>query len=259
MVDSHAPIAVFDSGMGGISVLRELVCCMPNEDFLFFGDSLHAPYGTRPVQEVRELTMGIAEQLTARGAKALVVACNTATSAAIGDLRARWPDLPVVGLEPALKPAVLACPRGRVLVLATPLTLREEKFAALMDRCRGQASILSQPAPELVEFVERGLRDRAELAEYLHTLLTPYREEPVDGVVLGCTHFPFARTQIARALGYPVRFFDGGSGAARETCRLLERAGTRCTEQRTGTVALENSEDNEARRTVSWKLFRMED
>lgn len=257
-MDPHAPIAVFDSGMGGISVLRELVRCMPNEDFLFFGDSRHAPYGIRPVQEVRELTMGAAEQLTARGAKALVVACNTATSAAIADLRARWPELPVVGLEPALKPAVLSCPGGRVLVMATPLTLREEKFAALMDRCRGQASILSQPAPELVEFVERGALDSAELADYLDALLAPYREEPVDGVVLGCTHFPFARAQIARALGYPVRFFDGGSGAARETRRLLERAGTRCTKQRTGTVVLENSENSEARNAISWKLFRME-
>lgn len=259
MIDSHAPVAVFDSGMGGISVLRELVRCMPNEDFLFYGDSRNAPYGVRPVREVRELTMALAERLTARGAKALVVACNTATSAAIGDLRARWPELPVVGLEPALKPAVLGCPGGRVLVMATPLTLREEKFAALMERCRGQAAILPQPAPELVEFVERGALDSGELADYLYTLLAPYREEPVDGVVLGCTHFPFARRQIARALGYPVRFYDGGSGAARETRRLLECAGTRRQEARTGTVVLENSENDEWRNAISRKLFGMEE
>ncbi len=247
MSDLHAPIGVFDSGMGGISVLKELVRLMPNETYLFFGDSAHAPYGIRSVDEVKYLTLRAAEHLLARGCKAIVVACNTATSAAINTLRERWPDLPIIGLEPALKPAVLACPGGRVLVMATPLTLREQKFAALMQRYQQQAAILTQPAPELVEFVERAELDSSELLHYLRVLLQPYLDDPVDGVVLGCTHFPFAQPIIREALGYPVRFFDGGAGAARETRRLLERAGLRNGVEQPGQVIFETSGNPEER------------
>ena len=129
------PIAVFDSGVGGLSVLRELVAQMPSEHFLYFGDSANAPYGTRPTAEIRSLTLAHAERLFDRGAKALVVACNTATSAAIGALRARWPDRVIIGIEPALKLAVSRHPGGCIGVLATEATLREEKFAALLQRC----------------------------------------------------------------------------------------------------------------------------
>ncbi len=150
------PIAVFDSGVGGLSVLRELVAQMPSEHFLYFGDSANAPYGTRPTAEIRSLTLAHAECLFDRGAKALVVACNTATSAAIGALRARWPDRVIIGIEPALKLAVSRHPGGCIGVLATEATLREEKFAALLQRCAENCHILKCPCPELVEFVERG-------------------------------------------------------------------------------------------------------
>ena len=150
------PIAVFDSGVGGLSVLRELVAQMPSEHFLYFGDSANAPYGTRPTAEIRSLTLAHAECLFDRGAKALVVACNTATSAAIGELRARWPDRVIIGIEPALKLAVSRHPGGCIGVLATEATLREEKFAALLQRCAENCHILKCPCPELVEFVERG-------------------------------------------------------------------------------------------------------
>ncbi len=247
MSDLHAPIGVFDSGMGGISVLKELVRLMPNENYLFFGDSAHAPYGIRSVEEVKYLTLQATEHLLERGCKAIVVACNTATSAAITTLRARWQEMPIIGLEPALKPAVLACPDGRVLVMATPLTLREHKFAALMQRYQQQATILTQPAPDLVEFVERAELDSAELLHYLCMLLRPYIEEPVDSVVLGCTHFPFAQAMIREALGYPVRFFDGGAGAARETARLLARAELRNPVAEAGKVEFETSGKREER------------
>ncbi|MDO5549166.1 MAG: glutamate racemase [Eubacteriales bacterium] len=257
MIDLQAPIAVFDSGMGGISVLRELVRCMPQENFLFFGDSLHAPYGVRPLDEVRALTMQAAEHFLKCGVKAIVIACNTATSAAITDLRQRFPELPVIGLEPALKPAVLACPNGRVLVMATPLTLREHKFAALLEHYQSQAEILSLPAPRLVEFVEQdGLHSPA-LTAYLSALLAPFRENPVDGVVLGCTHFPFAQEQIAQALGYPVKFFDGGAGAARETRRLLLRAGTLIERAEPGQVVFTNSEPTPERLALCQRLFHL--
>ena len=135
MERTELPIAVFDSGLGGISVLRALVQRLPGEDFLYFGDSANAPYGVRPAEEVRRLTQDVIARLYDRGIKAAVIACNTATSAAIGPLRAAFPDIPVIGIEPALKPAVAH--HRRVLVLATPLTLREEKFAALMQQCAG--------------------------------------------------------------------------------------------------------------------------
>ena len=141
------PIAVFDSGVGGLRVLRELVAQMPSEHFLYFGDSANAPYGTRPTAEIRSLTLAHAERLFDRGAKALVVACNTATSAAIGALRARWPDRVIIGIEPALKLAVSRHPGGCIGVLATEATLREEKFAALLQRCAENCHILAPTFP----------------------------------------------------------------------------------------------------------------
>ena len=185
MERTELPVAVFDSGLGGISVLRALVQRMPGEDFLYFGDSANAPYGVRPAAEVRELTQSVIARLYARGIKAAVIACNTATSAAIGTLRAAFSDIPVIGIEPALKPA--AAQHRHVLVLATPLTLREEKFAALMQRCAASAEILPLPCPELVEFVERGELDSPALTAYLARQLGPYAGH-VDAVVLGCTH-----------------------------------------------------------------------
>ena len=184
MERTELPIAVFDSGLGGISVLRALVQRLPGEDFLYFGDSANAPYGVRPVAEVRRLTQDVIGRLYDRGIKAAVIACNTATSAAIGPLRAAFPDIPVIGIEPALKPAVAH--HRRVLVLATPLTLREEKFVALMHQCAGCAEIVPLPCPELVEFVERGELDSPALTAYLARQLGPYAGR-VDAAVLGCT------------------------------------------------------------------------
>ena len=213
MERTELPIAVFDSGLGGISVLRALVQRLPGEDFLYFGDSANAPYGVRPVAEVRRLTQDVIARLYDRGIKAAVIACNTATSAAIGPLRAAFPDIPVIGIEPALKPAVAH--HRRVLVLATPLTLREEKFVALMHQCAGCAEITPLPCPELVEFVERGELDSPALTAYLARQLGPYAGR-VDAAVLGCTHFPFARRAIRAALGGNVQRIaaagDGGLG-----------------------------------------------
>ena len=153
MDDKLAPIGVFDSGVGGISVLRELVRLMPGENFIFYGDSANAPYGTRPLDEIRELSMVVAEYLISRGVKALVVACNTATSACVRILRNKYPDMPIVGLEPAVKPATLSHPGGNIAILATEMTLKQPKFNALMDRYKDQAHLIPVPASELVEFV----------------------------------------------------------------------------------------------------------
>ena len=161
------PIAVFDSGVGGISVLRELVKIMPNEDYLYSGDSRNAPYGTKTLEEVRTLTRAHAKELFARGAKGLVVACNTATSAAVRILREEYPKIPIVGIEPAVKPAVAFMEHPRVLVMATPMTIREEKFHRLMDRYASQGEIIPLPCPGLMNFVERGDLDGEDLQKYL--------------------------------------------------------------------------------------------
>ena len=237
------PIAVFDSGVGGLSVLRELVAQMPSEHFLYFGDSANAPYGTRPTAEIRSLTLAHAERLFDRGAKALVVACNTATSAAIGALRARWPERVIIGIEPALKLAVSRHPGGCIGVLATEATLREEKFAALLQRCAENCHILKCPCPELVEFVERGELDSPALTAYLARQLGPYAGR-VDAAVLGCTHFPFARRAIRAALGGAAALYDGSDGTARETLRQLVRRGWIRGGSR-GIVTLENSRPSE--------------
>lgn len=241
MDEKCRPIGVFDSGVGGISVLRELVAQMPNENYIFFGDSKNAPYGTKTLKEVQQLTCQDAEYLLSLGVKALVVACNTATSAAIKILRARYPDMPVIGIEPALKPAVHAKEHPRVLVLATPMTLREEKFQALMQKFEAEAEILPLPCPGLVEFVEQGELDGNRLENFLQELFAPYVKIPVDCVVLGCTHYPFVRGTIQKVLGSHVRVFDGGEGTARETQRRLEECGLRNPSQEKGHIALYNS------------------
>ena len=167
------PVAVIDSGVGGISVLRELVKIMPNEDFLYLGDSANAPYGSRTKSEVLDITRRNLAALRARGIKALVIACNTATSAAATPLRAENPDLPIIGIEPAIKPAAFLLPNPRVLVMATPLTLREEKFRALVARFADREEIISLPCPGLVELIESGQLDGEDIERYLTELFAP--------------------------------------------------------------------------------------
>lgn len=222
---SSEPIAVFDSGLGGISVLRELVRQMPSEQFLYYGDSANAPYGSRPTLQIRNLTLRHAERLFESGAKALVVACNTATSAAINELRRRYPDRIIIGIEPALKLAVSRHPYGHILVMATDATLREKKFAGLMDRFALQCDICKCPCPDLVSFVERGELQGAAVEAVLHReLRTALQIEP-DALVLGCTHFPFLRKAIRAVVGQRPELLDGAEGTARETARRLREAG----------------------------------
>ncbi len=214
-------IAVFDSGVGGISVLRHLVEQMPQENYLYYGDCANAPYGKRTTEQVRQLTIAAADMLLRRDVKALVVACNTATSAAINDLREKYPDTIIVGIEPALKPAADHFPQGKVGVLATPLTLSEEKFAHLAERFPS-LQIMPIPLPELVELIETGASQEA-LEDYLMPRLTPYAGK-LEAGVLGCTHFPLAMNAIRKILGRHTLILDGGHGTARETHRRLAEA-----------------------------------
>ncbi len=239
------PIAVFDSGVGGISVLRELVKILPNENYIYYGDSKNAPYGMKTKEEVRTLTMDCAKDLFDRGAKALVVACNTATSAAVRALREKYPDIPIVGIEPAVKPAVAMKEHPTVLVMATPMTIREEKFQNLMNRYADQGEILPLPCPGLMDYVERGDLYSDDFRKYLAELLYEYRTKKVDAAVLGCTHYPFAKKLIQETLGNDVVIFDGGEGTARELKRRLTEAGLINPSNEAGYVRFENSSGDE--------------
>jgi len=223
-MDQSAPIGFFDSGLGGISVLQQTRMLLPGEDYLYFGDSLHAPYGVRPVEEVEALSTRAAELLLGMGAKAIVIACNTATSAAAAVLRQKYPEVPIIGIEPALKPAVERHPGGRILVMATAMTLKEQKFHDLWTQFDGQAEIIPVPCSGLMEFVERGILDGDELEAFLLEKLSPFTKVPVDAVVLGCTHYPFLRPVLRRILGQRTEILDGADGVARQLRRQLEQA-----------------------------------
>ena len=235
-------IAVFDSGVGGISVLRHLRQELPLERFLYFGDSANAPYGTRPSDQIRDLTMAAAKMLMDRGCKALVVACNTATAAAIEDLRRAYPDRIIIGIEPALKIASDRFPGGTVGVMATPATLREEKFSRLMENCGDRCTAVKLPAPGLVELVESGKADSEESFALLTRLLGDWAGK-LDALVLGCTHYPFAAATLRRVLGPGTALLDGGEGTARETKRRLCQAGLLRSGE--GEVVFENSAHDE--------------
>ena len=209
-------IGVFDSGLGGLSVLRELQKLMPEERFLYFGDRKNAPYGVKTTQQVRDLTLAAAEKLMAKGCKALVVACNTATAAAIKDLRAAYPDKIIVGIEPALKPAAEQFPDGPIGIMATEVTLREEKLALLME-LHPNTELIRIPAPGLVEKIEK----EEPVDALLEQLLSDYRGK-LKALVLGCTHYPLVRKEIQKVLP-GTALFDGGAGTARQTRRLLAK------------------------------------
>ena len=217
-------IAVFDSGVGGISVLRQLRRRMPKERYLYFGDSANAPYGSRTTEEIRALALNTAAHLMEKGIKALVVACNTATAAAIDVLRSTYPQMIVVGIEPALKLAAQQFPGGSVGVLATPVTLREEKFQKLVNSSSNHCEVIKLPAPGLADLVEEGKQNGPEGERLLRSLLQPYKGK-LDALVLGCTHYPFAEETIRKVLGDQTELLDGGEGTAAQTKKLLALRG----------------------------------
>ena len=246
-------IAVFDSGVGGISVLRQLRKLMPQENYIYYGDSANAPYGSRTTEEVRTLTLAAAEKLlTEYPVKALVVACNTATAAAIEVLREKHRDLIVIGIEPAVKLAADHFPGGRLGVMATEVTLREEKFDLLVHRFDGNCTIVKIPAPGLVRLIEAGKADTPETDALLQSLLGPYVGK-LDALVLGCTHYPFVSRRIGKVLGPQTMLLHGGKGTARETKRRLEKAGL--LSDGPGRIEIISSDPTPASVELSWKLL----
>ncbi len=240
-MDRNSPVGFFDSGLGGISVLQQTRKLLPAEHYLYFGDSFHAPYGVRSAEEVLALSVEATERLLAEGAKAIVIACNTATSAAAAELRQRYPEIPIIGTEPALKPAVERHPGGRVLVMATAMTLKEQKFHDLWMQYAGQAEIVPVSCTGLMEFVEQGQLDGEAVERYLLEKLEPFVKVPVDAVVLGCTHYPFLRPVLRRLLGRSPEILDGADGVARQLRRQLEQKNLLNEGEGEGTVVFWNS------------------
>ena len=214
-----APIALFDSGAGGIGVLREVQKLLPWEQLLYFGDAANAPYGERAPHEVRALVIKHSARLLTV-AKALVLACNTATALAAQELRLRYPHIPIICMEPALRPALRVREHPTVAVLATTVTLQGEKFAQLRQKYEKSATVLPICAPGIVRLVEQGLANSPQMDAYLQSLFSTLPQSP-DAVVLGCTHFPFAQNAIRRTLGQNIPLFDGAAGTARELYRRL--------------------------------------
>jgi glutamate racemase len=226
----NAPIGVFDSGVGGLSVLRHIQAQLPHENLMYFADSGFAPYGNKPEQVVAERSLAVAAFLVEHGAKALVVACNTATVAAIKLLRAHYPQLPIVGVEPGLKPAAAASRNGKIGVLATNVTLAGEKFLLLRAQISSasEAEFLLQGCPGLVDQIELGQFDTPATDAMLDKYIVPLLERGADTLVLGCTHYPFVRTgierSVARATSREVVLVDTGDAVARQLARLLAAA-----------------------------------
>lgn len=216
MADRNSPIGVFDSGVGGIGTLAALRRVLPQERFLFYGDTANAPYGTKSREEVMACVSRVMDHLLAQDVKAVVIACNTATAVAAAELRARY-TLPIIGIEPALKPAHEMRREGSILVLATPMTLKLEKFRALYERY-GEGAI-PLPCPGLMELVEREADDEAR--RYLLDLFAPYNLTKVDAIVLGCTHYVFLRPVLKDILPFNVKVLDGNEGTARQLRRVL--------------------------------------
>ena len=223
-MNPEAPIGVFDSGVGGLSVLKHIRLELPDESLLYCADSFHTPYGAKSPAEIRERALVLADFLIGQGAKAIVVACNTATAAAVSTLRARF-SLPIIGMEPAVKPAVAATKSGVVGVLATVGTLKSAQFAALLENYGKGVEVVTQACHGLVECVERGELDEPATQELVRRYVEPLLERGADTIVLGCTHYPFLRELIEQEAGIGVALIDTGTAVARQLHRRLAELG----------------------------------
>jgi glutamate racemase len=219
---ASGPIGIFDSGVGGLSVLRAIQQSLPAESLIYLADQAHVPYGSRSLNEVREFSEGITRYLLAQGAKLVVVACNTASAAALHNLRRIFPQVLFVGMEPAVKPAAEHTQSGVVGVLATPATFQGELYASVIERFANGVIVLQDTCPGLVMEVEGGRLDTPSVRTILEGALTPMLDQDIDTVVLGCTHFPFVIPTIESIAGPRVRVIDPAPAIARQVERLLD-------------------------------------
>jgi glutamate racemase len=227
------PLGIFDSGIGGLSVWREIARQLPREDTIYFADQIHIPYGPRSLQEIRSFSEAITRFLLAQGCRLIVVACNAASAAALKHLRATFPDVPFVGMEPAVKPAAETTLTGVVGVLATPATFQGELFASVVERFANGVQLVKEVCPGLVQQVEAGRLNTPDTLQMLDRFLTPIREANADTIVLGCTHYPFVIEAI-RGLAPGVNVIDPAPAIARQVDRVLRERRWLCPEDRAG-------------------------
>jgi glutamate racemase len=224
---SDSPIGIFDSGVGGISVVRAIREQMPEENIIYFGDQRHVPYGSRSMHEIQKFSDTITRFLLEQGAKIIVVACNTASAAALKSLRESFLDTQFVGMEPAVKPAAESTHTGRVGVLATPATFQGALYASVVERFANGVELFQNTCPGLVQQIERGNIHGAETRQILEAALLPMLENDIDTVVLGCTHYPFVIPLIQQIVGDGVRVIDPAPAVAKQAGRLLQASGIR--------------------------------
>ncbi|RMQ45551.1 Glutamate racemase [Pseudomonas cichorii] len=220
----NAPVGVFDSGVGGLSVLTEIRQLLPDESLLYVADGGHIPYGEKTPEFIIQRCLAIAGFLREQGAKALVLACNTATVAGVAQIRQRYPDWPIVGMEPAVKPAAAATRSGVVGVLATTGTLQSAKFAALLDRFASDVRVVTQPCPGLVELIETGDLLSPTIRQLLWSYVEPLLAEGCDTIILGCTHYPFLKPLLRQMIPDSISLIDTGAAVARQLQRLLAQS-----------------------------------
>ena len=240
-VDNQFPIGVFDSGVGGLSVLRALRKQLKNENLIYLADQARVPYGPRPIDEVRAFSFEITEYLQQRGVKLLVVACNTASAAALHDLRAAFPDFPIVGMEPAVKPAAEHTRSGVVGVLATPATFQGALYSSVIERFAQDVEVLQHAPIGLVEQIEKGALAHPETLRILERALNPMLKQDIDTVVLGCTHYAFVIPLIREIVGRGVRVIDPAPAIARQTGVVLTENSLLNTESESGSLRFETT------------------
>jgi glutamate racemase len=249
-VSSHSAIGVFDSGVGGISVLRAIREQMPEESVIYFGDQGHIPYGPRPMKQIRDFSEAITRFLLEQGAKIIVVACNTASAAALKYLREKFPAVQFVGMEPAVKPAAEHTHTGKVGVLATPATFQGALYASVVERFAHGVELFQNTCNGLVQQIEQGNLEGPETRRILEEALLPMIDKNIDTVVLGCTHYPFVIPLIQQIVGENVRVIDPAPAVAKQTARLLEARGLRNHSVSKGTVRFYTSGDPEELRSL---------
>ena len=241
--NSTSPIGIFDSGVGGISVLRAIREQMPEENVIYFGDQGYIPYGPRPMEQIRDFSEAITNFLLTHDAKIIVVACNTASAAALKYLREKFPDISFVGMEPAVKPAAEHTQTGKVGVLATPATFQSALYASVVERFANGVELFQNTCNGLVQQIEHGHLDGEETRKILEEALSPMMEKNIDTVVLGCTHYPFVIPLIQRIVGDHVRVIDPAPSVAKQVRRLLEAGGRKSQSSARGEVKFYTSGD----------------
>src|SRR5512134_1070986 len=245
-----SPIGIFDSGIGGLSVLRAIRAQMPNESVIYFGDQGHVPYGSRSMEQIQNFSEAITHYLLEQDAKIIVVACNTASAAALRYLREKFPDILFVGMEPAVKPAAERTQTGKVGVLATPATFQGALYASVVERFANGVELFQDTCPDLVQQIEQGKLNGEETRRILEDALRPMLEKNIDTVVLGCTHYPFVIPVIQQIVGKSVRVIDPAPAVARQNRRLLESRGMKKQPGEEGSLKFYTSGDPEALRSL---------